>query len=222
MVAVLVCDDQLLFGEALAAALRRRGAPAVAVPDLAALTQLDEAGAATHVVVGAEPARPEAARDVEQVRQACPEAVLVCLTADTLTAQDSWILEAADVAVSKRQPLADVVQAVLGHPGDGQRRESAARPAPGRGGSRREDVRSLPARFLTARERQVLHLLVVGESTQGIARRLGVARSTARSHVQAVLGRLAVHSRVEAVRYALFHDLVDVDGYEGRGERTSD
>ena len=69
----------------------------------------------------------------------------------------------------------------------------------------------MSAQFLTARERQVLRLLVVGESTQGIARRLGVTRSTARSHVQSLLGRLAVHSRVEAVRYALSHDLVDLE-----------
>jgi DNA-binding NarL/FixJ family response regulator len=92
----------------------------------------------------------------------------------------------------------------------------------GSGGRRPQDARPLPAQFLTARERQVLRLLVVGESTQGIAHRLGVTRSTARSHVQAVLAKLAVHSRVEAVRYALFHDLVDLDADEGRGESGSD
>ncbi len=213
MAAVVVCDDQLLFGEALAVALRRRGATAVAVADLVSLLRLEASDSATHVVLGADPARPFSARDLARIRQACPEAVLVCLTAEPLTEQVSWLGTVADVAVNKRQPLADVVHSILADTPDGQRwRHSARPPRPvGDGGSRRQDPNHLSAQFLTARERQVLRLLVVGESTQGIARSLGVTRSTARSHVQSLLGRLAVHSRVEAVRYALSHDLVDLE-----------
>jgi two-component system nitrate/nitrite response regulator NarL len=223
MAAVLVCDEQLLFGEALAAVLRRRGTTAVAVPDLGSLTRLEDAASATHVVLAVEPVRPLSAKDVDRVRAACPEAVLVCLTAELRTEQTSLLATTADVVVSKQQPLADVVQAVLEH-APAEERAGWAAPSGGPLGSRsgrRRDARPLSAQFLTAREREVLRLLVVGESTQGIAHRLGVTRATARSHVQSVLGRLAVHSRVEAVRYALFHDLVDVEPGEGLGERTS-
>ncbi|MGZ6872673.1 MAG: LuxR C-terminal-related transcriptional regulator [Blastococcus sp.] len=217
MAVVVVCDDQLLFGEALAAALRTRGATAVAVGELAALSQLEKSGSVTHVVLGADPERPPSVRDLDGIRDACPDALLVCLTAEQLTEQDSRLVTAADVAVSKKQPLAEVVQAVLGRTSDGQRwgcPTRAVRPG-SKGGARRQDSSPLSAQFLTVRERQVLRLLVVGESTQGIASCLGVSWSTARSHVQSVLGRLGVHSRVEAVRYALFHDLVDLETDEG-------
>jgi|tagenome__1003787_1003787.scaffolds.fasta_scaffold20954988_3 two-component system nitrate/nitrite response regulator NarL len=223
MAAVLVCDEQLLFGEALAAVLRRRGMTAVAVPDLWTLTRLEDLGSATHVVLALEPARPLSAKDVGCVREACPEAVLVCLTAELRTEQTSVLATTACVVVSKQQPLAEVVQAVLDHdPAE----ERAGRATPsgrplGSASGRRRDARPLSAQFLTTREREVLRLLVVGESTQGIAHRLGVTGATARSHVQSVLGRLAVHSRVEAVRYALFHDLVDLEPGAGLGERTS-
>ena len=221
MAAVVVCDEQLLFGEALAVALRWRGATAAAVADLAALLQLEESGSATHVVLGADPARPFCARDLDRIREACPEAVLVCLTAELLTEQDSRLANAADVAVSKKQPLAEVVHAVLGHAPDRQRWRYPARPVSpvSDGGSRRQGPGPLSAQFLTSAERQVLCLLVVGESTQGIARRLGVTRSTARTHAQSLLGKLAVHSRVEAVRYALAHDLVDLETDEVPSER---
>jgi two-component system nitrate/nitrite response regulator NarL len=149
--------------------------------------------------------------------------VLVGLTAEPLAEQTAGLATTVDVVVSKQQPLADVVQAVLQRQ-PAEERSGRAAPSGRPLGSRRgrpRDARPLSAQFLTAREREVLRLLVVGESTQGIAHRLGVTRSTARSHVQSVLGRLAVHSRVEAVRYALFHDLVDIEPGEVSGERTS-
>jgi two-component system nitrate/nitrite response regulator NarL len=52
--------------------------------------------------------------------------------------------------------------------------------------------------FLTAKERAVLLLLVDGSSTAEIARSLGIATSTARTHVQNVLVKLGVHSRLQA------------------------
>src|SRR5689334_16025640 len=108
MAAVMVCDEQLLFGEALAAVLRRRGTTAVAVPDLWTLIRLEDLGSATHVLLAVEPAGRLSAKDVARVREACPKAVLVCLTAER-TEQTSVLATTADVVVSKQQPLADVV-----------------------------------------------------------------------------------------------------------------
>ena len=41
-----------------------------------------------------------------------------------------------------------------------------------------------------------------------MARRLGVSSTTVRSHVQALLTKLGVHSRLEAASVAVRHDLV--------------
>ena len=52
---------------------------------------------------------------------------------------------------------------------------------------------------LTPRQHQVLVELARGASTEQIAASLGVARETARNHVQGVLRSLQVHSRLAAV-----------------------
>jgi two-component system nitrate/nitrite response regulator NarL len=67
------------------------------------------------------------------------------------------------------------------------------------------------AEFLTPRERTVLEGLVQGESTALLARRLGVRPATARTHVQNLLGKLCVHSRLEAVVLAVEHGVVEVE-----------
>lgn len=55
-----------------------------------------------------------------------------------------------------------------------------------------------PLRFLTDREWQVMRCIMEGQTTTDIARSLGVQRSTARTHVQNLLTKLGVHSRLQA------------------------
>jgi DNA-binding NarL/FixJ family response regulator len=55
---------------------------------------------------------------------------------------------------------------------------------------------------LTARERQVLQLLATGANNRGIAQVLTISPDTARTHVQNLLYKLGVHSRLEAARFA--------------------
>lgn len=52
---------------------------------------------------------------------------------------------------------------------------------------------------LTVREADVLERLARGDATTQIARDLGISLNTARTHVQNVLAKLGVHSRLEAV-----------------------
>lgn len=66
--------------------------------------------------------------------------------------------------------------------------------------------------LLTPREREVLARLVYGESTPNMARSMGVRMSTLRSHVDSVLIKLGVHSRLEAVAYAVREGIVEVRG----------
>jgi len=55
---------------------------------------------------------------------------------------------------------------------------------------------------LTARELEVLQLLADGVSNQSIAERLFISNHTVRNHVQRVLTKLGVHSKLEAVAAA--------------------
>jgi NarL family two-component system response regulator LiaR len=61
---------------------------------------------------------------------------------------------------------------------------------------------------LTPREREVLSLLVTGQSNTDIAERLVVSRSTVKFHVSTILSKLGATSRTEAVALALQHRLV--------------
>ncbi|MGW5159710.1 response regulator [Nonomuraea wenchangensis] len=62
---------------------------------------------------------------------------------------------------------------------------------------------------LTARERETLLLLAEGAGTGEISERLGVARNTARNHVQHVLEKLGARSKLEAVAVARREGLLD-------------
>lgn len=64
--------------------------------------------------------------------------------------------------------------------------------------------------LLTPREREVLARLVYGESTANMARSMGVRLSTLRTHIDSVLIKLGVHSRLEAVAYAVREGIVEV------------
>ena len=61
---------------------------------------------------------------------------------------------------------------------------------------------------LTAREREILALLTEGMSGEHIAEALGISQNTVRTHVQSILTKLQVHSRLEAAAFAVQHGLV--------------
>lgn len=67
------------------------------------------------------------------------------------------------------------------------------------------------ARHLTARERQVLALLVQGVSSKQLAERLYLSRNTIRTHVQNICSKLQVHSRLEAVAFAVRYGMFDME-----------
>ena len=61
---------------------------------------------------------------------------------------------------------------------------------------------------LTAREVQVLELLAEGLANKAIAERLGISDQTVKFHVAAILGKLGVANRTEAVRVAVRRGLI--------------
>jgi DNA-binding NarL/FixJ family response regulator len=66
----------------------------------------------------------------------------------------------------------------------------------------------VPDSDLSARENEVLHLLVGGNSNKEIASVLGITEATVKSHVSTILQRLDVDDRTQAVVTALQRGLV--------------
>jgi two-component system response regulator NreC len=64
---------------------------------------------------------------------------------------------------------------------------------------------------LTARQREVLTLIVEGVSNQEIADDLGISARTVERHRENIMKRLNLHSRVELVKYALRKGLVQLE-----------
>jgi two-component system nitrate/nitrite response regulator NarL len=88
---------------------------------------------------------------------------------------------------------------------------------PARRLSRPDQAEGLAA-LLTCRERQCLLMLVEGLDTAAMVARLGVSRTTVRTHLQAVLTKLGVHSRLEAASFAVRYGLPDA----WSGDRLAD
>jgi DNA-binding NarL/FixJ family response regulator len=141
-----------------------------------------------------------------------PNARIVMLTAIN---DDETVLESiqagADGYMTKDRAVEEVVNAVRSaHAGETllprtvivgiAERVAAARD---RGADRR------PIEPLTPRELEVLRALTEGLSTPEICDRLFIAPNTLRTHVQNIMGKLRVHSKLEAVAFALRHRLVE-------------
>jgi DNA-binding NarL/FixJ family response regulator len=63
---------------------------------------------------------------------------------------------------------------------------------------------------LTGRELEVLRLVARGNSNREIARELFISENTVKNHVRNILDKLQLHSRMEAVMYAVREKLLDV------------
>jgi DNA-binding NarL/FixJ family response regulator len=153
------------------------------------------------------------------IKSRWPGARIVMLTALN---DDETILESiqagADGYLTKDRAVEDVVSAVrAAHAGETllprsvimgiAQRVAAARD---RGTERRQ------IEPLTPRELEVLRALTEGLSTPEICDQLFIAPNTLRTHVQNIMGKLRVHSKLEAVAFALRHRLVEPPKAEDR------
>jgi two-component system, NarL family, nitrate/nitrite response regulator NarL len=207
----LIVDDHTLFAEAVRATLEARGIEVVAVvangaealeavaahrPDLVLLDLglPDRSGLA----VGAD------------ILDEAPETKVLALTAlDDPRAVKEAMRTGFHGYLTKDTPVAKFVEAVLAAIG-GQvvmPHRLAAQAAGAR--SRHDHQVALMAEQLTYRELDVLRLLADGLPGEAIARRLGISRNTVRTHVQSILTKLQVHSRLEAASFAVRHGIVD-------------
>jgi two-component system response regulator DevR len=144
-----------------------------------------------------------------------PSSRVVMLTA---VADDETMLDAVAAGVdgylTKDRAGTDVVEAVrAAHAGEMLLPHSVAVELAHRvAGNRREPTRRIDPHDLTPRELEVLQALVEGRSSRDICAELYIAPNTLRTHVQNLLSKLRVHSKLEAVAYALKQQLVDLPG----------
>jgi DNA-binding NarL/FixJ family response regulator len=73
-----------------------------------------------------------------------------------------------------------------------------------------EERQQYPAPTLTSRELEVLKLVAKGMSNREIADGLFISENTVKNHVRNILEKLHLHSRMEAVVYAVREKLLDI------------
>ena len=216
---VLLVDDHQLLTGSLAALLSRESdievagvAGSVAEARALARDRLD--------VVLMDYRLPDGtgAEATRAIKARWPAARVVMLTAvnDDETILDS-IQAGADGYLTKDRAAEDVVSAVrAAHAGETllprsvilgiAQRVVAARDK----GTERRQIEPL-----TPRELDVLKALTQGLSTPEICERLFIAPNTLRTHVQNIMGKLRVHSKLEAVAFAIRNRLVEPPRSDG-------
>jgi two-component system NarL family response regulator len=203
---VLIVDDHRLFAEIVASALDRLGVRVVGPVGTAAEAVVASAAERPEVVL-LDLALPDgdgidAGRAILEAR---PETVVLALSASTdPRAQTEAVKAGFRGFIPKDARLPAVVEAIRGAL-DG--RSVMIRPRDSTPASLTGGISATSAGTLTTREREVLELLVAGLGSRAIADELRISMNTVRTHVQSVLTKLQVHSRLDAARFALRHDV---------------
>ena len=76
---------------------------------------------------------------------------------------------------------------------------------------RGDDRRQVPTPRLTEREMEVLKLVAKGLNNRDIAAELFISENTVKNHVRNILEKLQLHSRMEAVVYAVREKLLEIN-----------
>lgn len=194
---VMLVDDHRMFTELLScvlgghddltvAGVARTGAEAVALAD---------ACAPDVVVLDYRLPGDDGLEVATQLRRTSPELRLVMLSGyDDPRLARAAAAVGCETFLSKDRAPGDLVAALRRAPDGRTPSGTPATTAAGRPQDRSGE--------LTAREREVLHLLAGGASTRDIASALFISVNTARNHVQRVIRKLGTHSRLGAVAAA--------------------
>jgi two-component system nitrate/nitrite response regulator NarL len=206
---VLVVDDHRLFADVISSMLTERGLDVVAVVTTAS-DALIEAERSSPDLVLLDLDLPDGnGIDVgKSILALHPSTIVVVVSA---LAEPEWVRDALAAGfhgfVAKDAPLARFVSSVTAAL-EGQIVVPHDLASKARKRSPEDEYASVVGSQLTAREREVLQLLVDGASTAAMAEALGVSRNTVRTHVGRVLTKLQAHSRLEAATFAVRHGLV--------------
>lgn len=197
---IVICDDHQLLLEALATSLSSRGYVIEAVVttpvDAVQAVALHDPDVLLLDVMYPEARGLWAARRVVE-EQSRTKVVLI-------TGSDAFepLVEALEIGVAgylrKDQPISAIARALEAAQSDRPVIDTTMLRQLRRSPHRIPQPRS-PVDTLTARERYVAELMAEGLGTNEIVRRLDVSHSTVRTHVQNILLKLDVHTRLQAV-----------------------
>lgn len=195
---VLVVNGNAVFGAALCRLLGRQGHPAVH----AAAERADAEAARCAprlLLLDADPDPVDVALTAAVVRRAARGIATLLLIGDAADPPLALEREVGALGCVSRHATGEVLDQAVRRALRGQRatphgaahRHATAAPEAGRGGR-------APLAGLTERELLVLRAMMGGLRSEGIGEHLGISRHTVRTHVQSILGKLSVHTRLEA------------------------
>jgi two-component system, NarL family, nitrate/nitrite response regulator NarL len=205
MISALICDTHRLFGESFANALRGEGARVTVTSGPTETLAAIGRRPVDRVVMDVRFAEGLGLAAIRHVRNTWPLTHVSGVGTDDPELVRSAIDAGAHVLLSKKRPLSELVHTVI-RASRGPATIDDAGPSPCSGSARRDYP--LAAQFLTNREREVLRLLVSAQPTDRIADQLGISVTTTRGYLQSILEKFGVHSRVEALAYAIEHSVV--------------
>ncbi|MEV6212580.1 LuxR C-terminal-related transcriptional regulator [Kitasatospora sp. NPDC051914] len=216
-VRLVIVDDHRLLAEALAAALQLRGHRVLGVGAPAAAAATLVAGRRPEVCLlgvagGAE--GEDVFAPLRRLRAERPELAVVVLGPVGDPGRVAAAFAAGAAGYVRSDERIDVVERAIARVRAGEAAvaaevlqgafEALLRPA-----TEPDDDAVRLLRLLTRREAQVLARIAEGEDTAAIAAGMGIASSTARTHVQRVLVKLGARSRLEAAAVAARTGLLD-------------
>lgn len=215
MIRVLLADEQALFREAVKVVLEAQS-------DFSVVAQ---AGDALYALAEAKRTRPHIALvDAElpnltvkeliwRIKSSVPECgVLLLSPREELGTLVSSMEAGASGYLTKNSGLDQLVEATRAvHRGETLVPSKMLGPLLDRlihrGRDEDEAMRKLSR--LTRREREVLALMMQGADNAIIAQALTISPETARTHIQNILGKLGLHSRLEAVAFVSGNGIVN-------------
>lgn len=195
---VVIADDHRLLGDAVSAALRARGYDVSAVETTAECAVKSVALHDPDVCLldfGFPQGSCYAA--LREINARYPRTAVVIFSASVDPNTVAGVLAAGALGCLSKSMSMDDVCAMLDRAAEGH---LAVEPDLLRQALMAPDTRdpTWMLRFLTDREWDVLWCITKGMTNDQIARELGISRATARTHVQHLLPKLGVHSRLEA------------------------
>jgi len=204
---ILLADQHALFREAMRTVLEGEEDLSVVAEARNALEAISETERTLpHVaILDSDLPMSDGARTTSMIKERVPDCRVLVLSAREDYRALIEVLDAgASGYLTKESPLADLIHATRAvHRGDTLVPPRMLGPLlSGLLRRRKEQDRAYERMsHLTRREREVLALLTEGADNGAIAQALVISPQTARTHIQNILSKLAVHSRLEAAAF---------------------